>query len=290
MNIINFLEWWKQPFRFLLFVIIFIHCFIVDGKGQQDNFIALIPPFMDRQHSEEWSTPLQLTQQSFVIFLYRNAAVIYSEADLMNTGADTVEYELALPSTGYREESNAAQAYISNGILSVQLWVAGERVESEIRQEGDTEWYTIDAMFPPGITTKVKSLFWVQTSLTDVDSISSLDTVKIRDGKREIFLNLSQAAIWRDVIGLFDATVVFKEGLSPRDTLDANPDNYEVGDSTISWTMRNIEPSMEDNISLYYNSDVKRKSRMDTMKKLSRFIVKRAYDEMLEYVRQLDEE
>jgi hypothetical protein len=276
-------------------LIVCVGIFILNGftnplHCQDQNIIAIIPPFMDRQHSDDQGSQLQLTQQRFVIFLYRNAAVVYSEADLMNTGADTVEYELALPSTGFQEKNGAEKPYLSNGILSMQMWVAGERIDPEVQQDGDVEWYSINTTFPPSRETKAKALFWVQTSLTDVDSIPGLDTVKIRDGKRGFLLNLSQAAIWQGVIGSFSATVVFKEGLTSGDTLDPNPDNYEVGDSTINWTMRNIEPSTDDNISLYYNSAVKKKTRMDTMKKLSRFIISRGYDEVLNYILQLDEE
>ena len=260
-----------------------LHC-------QDQNVIAVVPPFMDRQHSDEFESSLQLTQQRFAIFIYRNAAIVYSEADFVNNGQDSMTMELALPSTGYQEKNGTEIPYISNGILSVQMWIAGERAEPEVLEESDIEWYAINAMFPPSVVTKVKALFWVQTSLTDVDSIPGLDTVKIRDGKRGFLLNLSKAAIWNDNIGSLDVAVVFKEGLTPNDTLDANPDNYEVGDSTISWTMRDIEPSTDDNIDLYYNSAVKRKSRMDTMKKLSRFNISRGYDDVLNYVRQLDEE
>jgi hypothetical protein len=262
----------------------------VAAYSQEDNFIAIVPPFMDRFHDNEWGSPLQLTNQRFVLFLYRNAAIVYSEADFNNTSSDSQTAELSLPSTGYVEKDVFGEPYQSNGILSVQCWVAGERSIPTVVDDGDNEMITLNVAFPPTINTKVKALFWVQTSLTDIDSLPGLDTLKIQDGKRGLIIDLSKAAVWKGVIGSADVQIVFKEGLSPHDTITVDPDFYDTGDSTITWTFTNIEPSTDDNISIFYDSARKNKTKFDTMKKLSRFIVKREYDRALEYVRQPDED
>lgn len=273
-----------------IFIITVLSLTPITTWAQLDDFIAIIPPFMDRQYSGGHPNQLQLTEQLYIIFLYRNAAIVYTEADFINSGSDTIEYELGLPSTGFRVKDDKGKSYQSNGILSVQIWISGERIGPEIQQDGDVEWYTINSIFSPSLRTKVKALFWVQTSLTDIDSLPGLDTIKISDGKRGFLLNVSSAAMWQDVISSFRTIVVFKDGLTPSDTLDANPDNYESGDSTISWKMQNIEPADENNISLFYNSASKKNSRMDTMRKLSQFIVKKGYDDILEYVYRLEED
>jgi hypothetical protein len=260
------------------------------SRAQDQNFIAVVPTLMDRQHAGEWESPLQLTQQRFILLLYHNAAAVYSEADFINTGDDTVSAELALPSTGYRLQNHSSWAYQSNGLLGIRMWVAGERAEPQLITDEPVEWYTIQPVFPPGIATKIKTLFWVQTSLTDVDSIPGVDTIAIVPGERGLVLDIADASVWKEAISSVEATVIMKEGLTPHDTLLVDPDDYETTDSTLTWNLSDVEPSTFDNILIKYNSAEHRVPAMSTMEQLNDYILREGYNELLEYVGQLDED
>jgi len=234
---------------------------------------------------------LQLRSQRFVLFAYRNAVAVYSEADFVNTGIDTLSQELALPSTGHDETEDEPGGRISNGILSVQLWVEGERVAPEIIHDGNEDWCTIRSRFAPGAQRKVKAVFWAQTSLTDVDSLPGIDTVAITIGKRGFMVDLSHAAVWNGVIESIDVTLVLKGGMSfQRDSFTAEPSTYDLQDSTMTWSLKNVEPSMSDNIDVSYTPSGSWRSATNTMARLSTYIVKKVYDDLLSYVEQIDQE
>jgi hypothetical protein len=272
------------------FAVVLLFGIIFSSHAQDQNYIAVVPAFMDRQHTDEWGSPLQMTKQRFIVQLYHNAAAVYSEADFVNSSDDSIVAELALPSTGYRLQNQSSWAYQSNGLLGVRLWVAGERVEPELIADEPIEWFTIHPVFQPGVTTKIKTLFWVQTSLTDVDSIPGIDTVVILPGERGLVIDIADASIWKEAISSVEATVIMKEGLSPGDTLLVDPDDYETTDSTLTWNLSDVEPDLFDNILIKYNSIDSRNSPMNTMDELNTYIVSEGYDELLEYVGRLDEE
>jgi hypothetical protein len=276
--------------RRVLFIATLLFVLGLSSFAQNQNYIAIIPALMDRQHTDEWGSPLQLTQQRFILQLYHNAAAVYSEADFINTGDDTVTAELAIPSIGFHLQNHSSWAYQSNGLLGLRWWVAGERVEAALITDEPAEWYTINPVFPPGITTKVKALFWVQTSLTDIDSIPGIDTLIIPAGERGFVIDIADASVWKDDISSVEVTVIMKEGLTPRDTLLVDPDDYDATDSTLTWNLSDVEPDLFDNIFIRYNSDNYRNAPKNTMEELNAYIVGEGYNDLLEYVRQLDEE
>jgi hypothetical protein len=259
--------------------------------GQEKRYSAIIPAFHDRVITSGHESVLQLQRQRFVLFVYRNAVAVSSDADFLNTGVDTVTQEFALPSTGHSEIGDEPGGRISNGILSVQLWVEGQRIAPDFIHAGNEDWYTIRSRFAPGEHRRVKAVFWAQTSLADVNSLPALDTVVIPLGKRSFVLDLSHATVWKNIIETIDVTVVLKGGISfQRDSLSCEPDTYHLQDSTITWSLRNIEPSPSDNIAVSYRPSGNWGSAPNTMAKLETYIVKSVYDRLLDYVRQSDEE
>ncbi len=259
--------------------------------AQGKNYLAIIPPFHDRQELSAPEGMLQLVRQRFVLFVYRNAVAVYSEGDFRNTGMDSVIQELGLPSTGHFAPRDEGDEGVSNGILSVQIWVEGERIAPGFVNEGSEEWYTIEGRFAPGELKRVKALFWAQTSLTDVDSPPGNDSTRIVDGGRGFMVDLSHAAIWRGIVQSIEVCAVLKEGLtSVPDSFDAAPDTYDLTDSTLTWEMRDIEPSTGDNITLKYMSTEGMTPTLNTMAALSRYIVTTGYDELLAFAGNLFEE
>ena len=275
-------------------LIILILFFILTPKSlyaQQTGYLAIIPTFHDRLGTPGYESPLQLKQQRFVLFVYPNAVAVYCEADFFNSGIDTINMELSLPSTGHDENGDEPFGRISNGILSVQLWVEDEQVEPQIINDGNTEWYTIQTQFEPDKIREVKALFWAQTSLTNVDSLPGLDTTIIKDGKCAFLVNLAHMAIWKDVIESLNVIAVLKDNvLQNLDTANLAPLTYELEDSTLVWSYTDIEPTEDDNIYVPYTVSGEQNSRYNTMAKLSEFIVKNAYDQLLSYYDQLYEE
>jgi hypothetical protein len=216
---------------------------------------------------------------------------VYSEANFVNTGVDTLIQEFALPSTGHDENGDEPGGRISNGILSVQVWVEGERVSPDMMHEGSEDWYTIRARFGPGERHKIRSVFWAQTSLTDIDLLPGLDTVAIPVGERGFMLDLSHAAVWNNVIERIDVAVVLKGGMSfQQDAFSAEPDTYDLQDSTMTWSLKTVEPSQSDNIVVSYRPSGTWGSSTNTMARLSTYIVKKAYDNLLYYVAQTQQE
>ena len=271
-----------------LFIFIFISAF--PCKAQTKEYIAIIPPFHSRQEIGGTENPLQLVHQRFVLFVYENAVAVYSESDFVNQDDNALDQEFALPSTGHDENGAEPGGRISNGILSIQLWIQGEQVDPQFIQDGDGEWYSIHTKFAPHENRTVKALFWAETSLTDVDSIPGIDTTRIANGKRGFLINLAHATVWNGVIQSIDTYVVLNDGILPNDqTFSAEPETYDLQDSTLSWSMENIEPTPDDNIEVSYESLNNADSTTDTMAKLSKFIVKSVYDRLLDYVNQLDE-
>jgi hypothetical protein len=243
------------------------------------NPLAIIPPFLDRQHRDDWESTLQLTRQEFVVFLYRDAAVVYSEADFVNTGSDTLRVELGLPSTGFATNQESGGQDISSGIRDVRLWLTRERIKPMLHHEGQVDWLTVTAVFTPQVQTTMKALFWVETP-TGNDP-----------GDRAISIPVSEAAIWKDAINSVDVTVILKEGITADDSsFEADPDSYSVEDSVLTWSFGDIEPSQSDDISILYNSTQPHFIDAGIRGKLSKFIIERVYDEMLDYVRESEEE
>jgi hypothetical protein len=270
------------PARLLLLIPVLITFLSGSSTAQspmQGNPVAIIPPFLDRLHRDDWESTLQLARQEFVVFLYRDAAVVYSGADFVNTGMDTLRVELGLPSTGYTIGKGLAEQDVSSGVFGVQLWVSGERVKPEIHQGGDAEWVTVTPTFTPRVQTTVKALFWVETSIGG-DS-----------GDRAIGIPLSQSAIWKDLIKSIEVTVVLKEGLVSSDSLfQADPEPSSIEDSVLTWSFSEIEPGTDQDISILYHFSRNQALSEDERERLSRFIIEHAYDEILEYVRESDEE
>ena len=259
--------------------------------GQQTGYLAIIPTFHDRLGTPGYESPLQLKQQRFVLFVYPNAVAVYCEADFFNSGNDTIDMELSLPSTGHDENGDEPYGGISNGILSVQLWIEDEPVEPHIISDGNTEWYTIQTHIEPDEIREVKALFWAQTSLTDVDSLPGLDTSIIKDGKRGFLVNLAHMAIWKDYIETLDVVAVLEDGVPQNlDTVDISPLTYDLQDSTLVWSYSDIEPTEDDNIYVPYTASKEQNSGYNTMAKLSQYIVTKVYDQLLSYFNQLYEE
>jgi hypothetical protein len=253
----------------------------------QGEYTAMIPPFHDREHQFGTDDVLQLTHQGFVLFVYRNAVAVYTEADFVNTGPGPLVHELALPSTGHDENGDAPGGRISNGIRSVQLWVEGERAIPDLETDGDNvSWYTIRAAFKGYEHRKVKGLFWAQTLLTSTDEAPGLDTTSIAAGERGFVLDLCHAAVWKSNIDSLDVTVVLHDGLDMQGaTVRAKPETYESQGATLLWHMNNVEPSLEDNIAFYYTAGMSATLQFGTMAGLSRFITHEGYDELVRYVR-----
>lgn len=261
------------------------------SMSQEIEYSAMIPTFHDGFNTSGRESRVQLRHQRFIVFVYRNAVAVSSEADYVNLGRDTLSQEFGLPSTGHSENGRGLGGRVSNGLLSVQLWLEGERVAPDFTDDGIEEWYTIRVRFAPGEQRRVKAIFWAQTSFADVDSLPGLDTLAIAIGKRGFMLDLSHAAVWNSVIESIDVTVVMKGGMTfQRDAFTAEPGTYDLRDSTITWSLRNVEPSPRDNIIVSYTPSGSWGSATNTMAKLARYIVGNGYDSLLSYVKQIDEE
>jgi hypothetical protein len=278
--------YWKIP----AYVALIALGIAVQGRAQDRDYLAIIPALHDPQHSSDASGSIQLTRQSFVIFLFRDAAVVSSETEFLNTAGDSVEQEVSLPSTGHDENGDAPGGRLSNGILSVRMWVEGERVTPVVSNVLGEESYSVRVRFDRFQRHTVKALFWLQTSREDIDATPGLDTAIIPDGRRGFMIDLSHAAIWKDMIDRISVTVVFREGLQPGENdLHATPESYDVRDSTLQWEMRAIEPSSDQNIEIAYASGGSDSHTGSTLARLSRYITGRVYDELTAFVRSQNE-
>jgi len=257
--------------------------------AQTKDYIAIIPSFHCRQNTTGTESPLELRNLQFVVFVYENAVVVYSESDFINQSGNVLEQELALPSTGHNEKGDDPSGRISNGIRSTQLWVQGEKVNPQLIIEGDEEWYTIQAKLQPHESRKVKALFWARTSLADIADLAGLDTTIITNGNRGFLIDLAHATVWNSTIQSIDITIVLKEGIFPSlETFSAAPSSYSLKDSTLTWSMKYLEPSTNDNVLIKYESYNHSDSTTYTMSKLSTLIVKQAYGQLQYFVSQLN--
>jgi hypothetical protein len=282
----------RQAFiRFLVFLAILLWNFPGGILAQDARSYAIIPAFHDRVNSSGIESPIRLTSQRFIIFVYRNAVAVYSEARLVNTGYDSLTSELSLPSTGHRDNGPGSDGDVSNGILSVRMWVEGARVSPEVVQSGNADWYTIPVRFAPGIQRTVKAMFWAETSITDVDSLPGLDTIPIPPGPRGFTVDLSHASVWNDVIHSVNIAVVLKGGLAfDKDTVSALPETYERQDSVVSWEFRDLEPGPADNPVVRYSPNGPWPRGTNTMARLSAYIVTKVYDELVYFAERQEQQ
>lgn len=258
--------------------------------AQTKNYIAIIPTFHHRQEVPGTKSSIELNKLKFVIFVYENAVVVYSECDFLNKSENTIEQEFALPSKGHNSTGNNPEGRVSSGIRSTQLWVEGERVNPQIIKDGDEEWYTIHASLKPHESRKVKALFWAATSLADIDDHSVLDSTVITNGKRGFLIDIAHAEVWKNTIQSINITVLLKDGIFPSwDTFSAGPPIYNFKDSTLTWSMKFIRPSKDDNVLVRYESENNANTTTNTIEKLSTFIVKDVYDKLQYYVSQMEE-
>ena len=257
--------------------------------AQTKDYIAIIPSFHIRQNTTDAESPLELRNLHFIIFAYENAIVVYSESDFINQSENVIEQELGLPSTGHNVNGNDPGGRISNGIRSTQLWVQGEKVNPQFIQDGDEEWYTIQTKLQPRESRKVKALYWAETSLADIEDLPGLDTTVITNGKRGFLIDLAHAAKWKSTIQSIDITIVLKDGIFPSwETYSAGLPSYNLKDSSLTWSMKYIKPSTNDNVLVKYESFNNSDSTTNTIAKLSTFIVKQAYGELQYFVSQLN--
>ena len=276
----------------LLFIVLNVLLLVTAQKSeaQTKKYIAMVPPFHSRLQIGSSESLLQLSHLRFVLFVYSNAVAVYSESEFINQSDNFLEQEIALPSTGHDENGSEPGGRISNGILSIQLWVQDERVVPKFIQDGDEDWYTINTKFSPHEKRIVKALFWAETSLADIDSSFGLDTTVISNGKRGFLIDLAHASVWNNVIQSIDTYVVLKDGISTdQQTFSATPSIYDLKDSTLVWSMKYIEPSFDDNIFVSYDSSKNVEVDQSTIVKLADYIVKEVYDQLLYFVSQLDE-
>jgi hypothetical protein len=258
---------------------------------QPGQFRAIIPAFHDRLGSPGSESPLKLRTQAFVIFVFRNAVAVYCEAEFVNTSRDSVSQEFALPSTGHDRYSGEDNDLVSNGILSPWVWVEGERVGADVVQDDDGEWYAVQVPFQPDQVRELQALFWAQTSLADVDSLPGLDSTEIGPGPRGFLVDIAHAGVWNDVIDSIGVTVVLRGGLSfEADSFVVSPENYDIADSTISWSFQSVEPTTDNDIVFDYRPATPWPSGANTMARLSSYIVTKVYDQLLAYVRQTEDD
>ena len=257
--------------------------------AQTKDYIAIIPSFHIRQNTTDTESPLELRNLHFIIFAYENAVVVYSESDFINQSENVIEQELGLPSTGHNVNGNDPGDRISNGIRSTQLWVQGEKVNPQFIKDGDEEWYTIQTKLQPRESRKVKALFWAETSLANIEDLPGLDTTIITNGKRGFLIDLAHAAKWKSTIESINITIILKDGIFPSwETYSAGLPSYNLKDSSLTWSMKYIKPSTNDNVLVKYESFNNSDSTTNTIAKLSTFIVKQAYGELQYFVSQLD--
>ena len=257
--------------------------------AQTKDYIAIIPSFQIRQNTTDTESPLELRNLHFIIFAYENAVVVYSESDFINQSENVIEQELGLPSTGHNVNGNDPGDRISNGIRSTQLWIQGEKVNPQFIKDGDEEWYTIQTKLQPRESRKVKALFWAETSLANIEDLPGLDTTIITNGKRGFLIDLAHAAKWKSTIESINITIILKDGIFPSwETYSAGLPSYNLKDSSLTWSMKYIKPSTNDNVLVKYESFNNSDSTTNTIAKLSTFIVKQAYGELQYFVSQLD--
>jgi hypothetical protein len=258
--------------------------------AQTEGYIAIIPPFHSRQEMARTESPLQLFHQLFVVFVYSNAVAVFSASDFINQSDNFVDQEFALPSSGHDENGDNPGGRISNGILNVLIWEENEQINPQLIEDGTEEWYTIRSGFDPHKNHRINALFWAQTSLEDYDSIPGLDTSRIINGDRGFIIDLAHASDWNDVIQSIEVYVILKDGLqTEKQNFSAIPTTFDQKDSTLIWSMDNIEPSLGDNIEVTYESSNNVDPSEDTMDKLSGFMVNRIYDQLIDYEKQLEE-
>jgi hypothetical protein len=273
-----------------IYLFMFVFIFLHTCKPQTKEYIAIIPPFHSSQETGGEENPLQLSRQLFVVFVYSNAAAVYSESDFINHGSNSLKQEFSLPSTGHQEDGDESGGRISNGIFNIQLWIEQEKVSPQFIQDGNEQWYTIETEFEPNEIRTVKALFWAETSLSNIDSLAGFDTTRIPDGKRGFLIDLAHATSWNGIILSVDVYVVLNDSISTdAQTFSAEPQNYEQQDETLSWSMEDLEPSVNDNIEVSYEPSDNYDASADTIAKLSAFIVKNVYDQLVDYADQLKE-
>jgi hypothetical protein len=271
----------------LVLLVLFIQIiFHYKSYAQDQDTVAIVPPFLDKQQRDDWSGMIELERQEATILLYQNAAAVYMEADFNNKGSDSIRAEISLPSTGYTVNDIDGKEWNSKGILGVRLWVDGESVSPDIQLYGDDVWYSILPVFKTDRKTNIKALFWLPTTYGAFDESGSTDTSIIRKGKRGMMVCFSKAAMWNGDVNSAKFTVILKDGLIPADSLlDIIPKNYEQTDSSFIWELQNIEPTTENDIVISYDTIGKIITPLNTLTKNYDYILKNSYDELLECVR-----
>jgi hypothetical protein len=272
-----------------IFTIIILFLQIIGQQkslAQEQDTIAIIPPFLDKYQRDDWSGMIELDRQETIILLYQNAAAVYMEADFNNKSSNSIRAEISLPSTGYTINDVDGKEWNSKGILGVKLWVDGESVTPEIQPYGDDIWYSILPIFKTDQKTNIKALFWLPTTYGAFDESGSTDTSFIEKGKRCMMVCFSKAAMWNDDINSAKFTVILKDGLIPTDSLlEILPESYEQTDSSFNWELQNIEPTTENDIVIRYDTNGNTITPLNTLTKNYDYILKYGYEELLEYVR-----
>ena len=254
--------------------------------GQDGDTVAIAPPFLDKYHRADWDGSVQLKRHNVVVFLYQNAALVYSDDEFVNTTSNSINIELSLPSTGYTIKSSSGALLNSKGLLGLRMWVDDEQKSSNVQDYGNALWFSITPTFIPGRITSVRSMFWIPTPVGSLVAGPSLDSLTIPPGKRLFVVSYSRAADWDDTIEEANIKVVLKDGLlAAAAMLKASPEDYSSNDSTWTWTRVNIEPTIADDVQLSYDTSMMEKTNLDSVSELSAFFRKKGMDELLEFVR-----
>jgi hypothetical protein len=254
------------------------------SQAQEQDTIAIIPPFLDKYQRDDWSGALELDRQEVVVFLYQNAAAVYMEADFNNLGVDSVSAEIGLPSTGYTIQDYENKEWNSKGLLGVKIWVDGEGMAPDLEEYSGDIWYSITPLFRVNQKTNIKTLFWVPTTYGDLDESGLSDSLRIKPGKRSLMICFSKAAMWKEDVNLSNFTVILKDGLNSSDeTMEVFPKYYTETDSSFFWSMENIEPTSENDIIIRYNTKRLTKTSLNTLIKVHDYILEKSYNELIDY-------
>ncbi len=204
---------------------------------------------------------IQMQSELITVLLYPNFAIVRGEYNMLNLSDKEIIFNTGYPINGSFDNDVVSRVGLED-IYGLKVFVDNKEVSNEKMKGGDStfqydeqkrnlynNWYVWKSNFKPGVITKIKVYFIVNTSN------SILRKGYSRDHDNGFVYVLETGKAWAKNIEKGRINIQLMNGLKAKDILGVSPQSKftinEEGNSLI-YDFKSLEPTPKDNILIRY--------------------------------------
>jgi hypothetical protein len=235
----------RYKFTIIILAIICLHT---------NLFADIAPsPIKAKSISPKDQTSIRMVSEKVIIDLYNDSSVVTCFFNMKNLG-EQENLQIGFPDMSFHYFRNKSKVDEANRFKvkengkSVQFDFSGSlRYDKEYRKKVESyqikeEWYLWDSEFQKGESKAIE----VQYSLPF--------GMLYKSNKRFFTYLVSTGANWKGTIGKAEIIVNLK-GIEMDSIISQQPSNCEISNNQLTWTFLDFEPTTNDDIKVFYNSN-----------------------------------